>query len=149
MRAFFHPATCVALALAAAGCGKPGEVYADHGYVRLPAVKGNPAVAYFTLHGGKDAAVLLSVTSPAVIKAEMHESMSHGSMASMAPIAHVPLPADGTLEFRPGGKHVMLYTLNPSVEAGGTIPLVFTFANNDRVQINAPVIAAGDTPPKE
>lgn len=149
MRAFFRLAVPAAVALALAGCGTPKEIRADHAYVRLPAVKGNPAVAYFTLHGGKDAAVLLSVTSPAVIKAEMHESMAHGSMASMAPIGHLPLPANGTLEFSPGGKHVMLYSLNPSVETGGTIPLVFTFANNDRVQINAHVIAAGDAPPTD
>lgn len=144
--------TVAAVALLA-GCGQPKQVFADHGYVRLAAVKGNPAVAYFTLHGGTSDATLISVTSPAVIKTELHESMGGegmgpGAMASMAPVQQVTLPADGKVEFKPGGKHVMLYDVNPSIQAGGTIPLIFTFADNLRIQIDAPVIAAGSPPPK-
>lgn len=148
MRAMFSVATPIMLALALAGCGPSKEVHADKSYVRLPAVKGNPAVAYFTLHGGKDDTVLLSVTSPAVIRSELHESMTSGGMAAMAPISRVPLPAEGEIAFKPGGKHVMLFDVDPTVEAGGTIPLVFTFANNDRIQIAAPVVAPGTAPPK-
>ncbi len=148
MRAMFSVATAMMLALALAGCGPSKEIHADKSYVRLPAVKGNPAVAYFTLHGGQGDTALLSVTSPAVVRSELHESMTSGGMAAMAPIDRVPLPAGGEIEFKPGGKHVMLFDISPSVEAGGTIPLVFTFANNDRIQIAAPVIAPGAPPPK-
>lgn len=139
----------LAAALIVTGCQQPKEIYADKGYVRLAAVKGNPAVAYFTLHGGAKDNVLLSVTSPAVIKTELHESMTAGGMASMAPLKSLPLPAGARISFAPGGKHVMLYDLNPAIKRGGTIPLVFTFADNLRIEIDAPVIAAGDPPPKQ
>jgi copper(I)-binding protein len=151
MRALF-PVVMVAATAALSGCQQPREIRADHAYVRLPAVKGNPAVAYFSLHGGPADNVLVSVTSPVVIRSELHESMSGNmaghAMASMTPVQSVPLPADGTVEFKPGGKHVMLYGVNAVVKPGDTINLVFTFADNQRVQTDATVIAAGDQPPK-
>ncbi|MFM9827228.1 MAG: copper chaperone PCu(A)C [Sphingomonas sp.] len=139
----------IALAAASvASCGQPREIFVDHGYVRLSAVSGNPAVAYFTLHGGGEATMLLSVTSPTTIKTELHESMAKGGMSSMAPIKDVALPPKADIAFQPGGKHVMLFNVNPGVKPGDTMPLIFTFANNLRIQYDAPVIAAGDPAPK-
>lgn len=130
------------------GCGEPAQIYVDKGYVRLPAVAGRPGVAYFTLHGGTADTSLLSVTAPSVIKSELHESMTSGSMSSMRPVEKLPLPAKASLSFAPGGKHVMLFDINKSVKPGGTMKLVFTFSNNLKIEYDAPVIAAGDAPPK-
>lgn len=155
----------VAAAVSLAGCGEPPQIYVDKGYVRLPAVPGNPGVAYFTLHGGTEDTKLLSVTAPSVVKSELHESMtmnmshdmkgmSHdgmmkgGSMATMTPLKSVPLPGRAVLTFAPGGKHVMLYTINPTVKPGSVMPLIFTFSNNLRIEYDAPVIAAGAPAPK-
>lgn len=135
-------------ALPLAACGQPKQIFVDKGYVRLAAVPGQPSVAYFTLHGGTDATTLLSVTSPTTIKTELHESMTNGAMSSMKPVGDIALPAGGVVTFQPGGKHVMLFDVNQSVKPGTTMPLVFTFANNLRIQYDAPVIAAGETPPK-
>lgn len=142
----FTPFLAAALLLSA--CGEPAQIYIDKGYVRLPAVPGRPGVAYFTLHGGDTDTRLLSVTAPSVIRSELHESMTSGSMASMTPISEVPLPAKAKLRFAPGGKHVMLFDINKAVKPGDTMPLVFTFTNNLKIQYDAPVIAAGDAAPK-
>ena len=140
-----------ALALAAAAlssCGQPKQVYVDHAYVRLPAVKGNPAAAYFTLHGGAEDATLIDVTSPVTIKTEMHETVRDGRMMAMKEIAQVPLPAGGTIKFAPGGKHVMMFDINPGIVAGKDVPMVFSFSNGLRIQYSATSIGAGDAPPK-
>lgn len=140
------------LALAAlplASCGEPPQTFIDKGYVRLPAVDKNPGVAYFSLHGGTRDNRLISVTSPTTIKTEMHESMMNGNRVAMAPIKDIPVPARATVNFAPGGKHVMLFSIDASIKPGGTIPLIFTFADNLRIEYDAPVIAAGDTPPKK
>lgn len=135
--------------LALAACGQPSELRVEKAYVRLPAVAGNPGAAYFTLHGGPRDTRLLSVTSPLVIKSELHESMNHGGTSMMMPARDVPVPAKADLVFAPGGRHAMLYDLNAAVKPGGTIPLVFTFADNTRLQLDARVIGAGDPAPKE
>ncbi len=130
-------------------CSPPPALDADHGYVRLAAVKGNPAAAYFTLHGGQSDATLISVGSTVAIRAEMHESMKSGSMASMKPIGSVAVPAGATIEFAPGGRHVMLFDMNPGIKRGSIVPLVFQFGNGVRFERKAIAIAAGDAPPKE
>jgi len=87
------------------------------------------------------------VTSEVAIRAELHESMQKGNMASMKPIDHVALPAASKVVFAPGGKHVMLYDINPTIVPGRTVPLLFTFADGLRILYNAPAIAAGDPAP--
>jgi copper(I)-binding protein len=87
MRLFLNLAVA---ATALSACGQAPQLYVDKGYVRLPAVKGNPGVAYFTVHGGDADTRLLNVTAPSVIRTELHESMMRGSMASMSPIKAVP-----------------------------------------------------------
>ncbi|MEO5866881.1 MAG: copper chaperone PCu(A)C [Sphingomonas sp.] len=133
--------------LALSGCQQK-IVYVDKGYVRLSAVPGQPAAAYFTVHGGGSDTTLLSVSSEVAIKTEMHESMTMNGMSSMKAIDHIPLPADGTIVFAPGGKHVMLTDINPIVKPNQSVALTLTFANGERILYDAPVIAAGDPAPK-
>jgi len=136
----------LAVLLALTGC-QPKAIYVSDGYVRLSAVPRHPAIAYFTLHGGATDATLVSVTSEVAIRAEIHESMQKGNMASMKPLDHVALPAASKIIFAPGGKHVMLYDVNPTIVPGRTLPLVFTFADGLRIAYAAQVIAAGDPAP--
>lgn len=151
IRALARPALLGAALLATgiAGCGEAPVLRVDHAYVRLSAVKGNPSAAYFTVHGGPAATKLLSVTSPFVIKSELHASMQHNGAAMMMPERAIDVPAKAELTFAPGGRHAMLYDVNEGVKPGGRIPLVFTFADNSRIEVTAPVIAAGDAAPKE
>lgn len=135
------------VACAALGACRGHDSYVDKGYVRLPAVKGQPAAAYFTLHGSGKDMTLISINTEYAIRSEMHESMKMGGMSSMKPINHLALPAGGTLQFKPGGKHLMLYDMNPEIVPGRTLALTFTFSDGTRLSYPALVIAAGDTPP--
>ena len=136
-----------AAAMALGACGQPPQIYVDKGYVRLGASPRSPSAAYFTLHGGASDATIIAVSTEVAIKTEMHESMMQGNVSSMKPIDRLPLPAETRIEFKPGGKHVMLFDMNPGIKPGRTIPLVFTFANGQRIEYDAKVIAAGDPPP--
>lgn len=149
IRAFARPLALVGLGIAGSlgGCGEAPVLRVDHAYVRLAAVKGNPSAAYFTVHGGPRATRLLSVTSPLVVKSELHASMKQGDAMTMTPEAAVDVPAKAELVFAPGGRHAMLYDVNEAVKPGGSVPLVFTFADNSRLELSAPVIAAGDPAP--
>ena len=74
--------------------------------------------------------------------------MTANGMSTMKPIDHIPLPADGRIVFAPGGKHIMLYDINPIVKPHQSMPLILTFSNGERIEYDAPVIAAGDPAPK-
>lgn len=137
----------LAAALLLAACGGPKQITIDHGWVRLAAVQGHPAAAYFTIHGGPADATLMDVDSPVAIRSQMHETVTANGVDSMQPIEKVPVPAGGTVKFAPGVRHVMLFNLSPSVKPGGTVPLRFTFTDGSEFTIDAKAIAAGDPAP--
>ena len=137
----------LAAVLLIAGCGN-GDVRIDPGYIRLPAVAGQPAAGYFTIHGGDHDATLISVSSERAVRAEMHQSMSGaGNMSSMRPLQSVAVPAHQDVKFEPGGRHVMIYGLGAGVAPGDRIQLLLTFADGSRFEAYPPVIAAGAAAP--
>ena len=136
------------IALLLAGCGQAREPSVEGAWLRLAAAPGRPASAYFTLNGGRTDELLMSVTSPVAIKSEMHETTKSGSMSSMAPLRQIALPAKGEIAFAPGGKHVMLFDMNPRIKPGSTVPLLLTFADSTKINVEVKAIAAGDPPPK-
>jgi len=142
----------VAIAVVAflAGCQQaPKDVTADSAWVRLPAVAGNPGAAYFTLRGGTKDATLLSVGAKFAVRTELHESMKgHEGMMTMAPVKDLPVPAGGTVAFEPGGKHVMLFDIAPTLKPGEKAPLTLTLSDGKTITVDAIVVGAGDPAPK-
>ena len=130
-------------AMALASCSQPKELSVDGAWVRLGAVTGRPAAAYFTVHGGPAPATLISVTTDVAIKAEMHETMDKGGISTMAPIAKVEIPANTDVSFAPSGRHVMLFSMNSGIKPGDRVMLTFAFADGTRILNNANVVAAG------
>jgi copper(I)-binding protein len=127
-----------------AACSQaPTQPQVTGGYVRLAAVPSNPAAAYFTIQGGPETTALITVTTNVAIGHEMHESMTAGGMTGMKPLRSVPVPRDGVVEFKPGGRHVMLTNVNPGIKPGYRMLFSFTFANGQRLQTKLPVIGAG------
>ncbi|MES2753914.1 MAG: copper chaperone PCu(A)C [Pseudomonadota bacterium] len=138
----------ICLFAALGGCQQAKEITISDGWLRLAAAPGRPAAAYFTLHGGATDATLLSVTSPVAIRTELHESMKQGAAMTMRPLQQVALPAGQTVTFAPGGKHLMVFDVNPVVKPGGGAQLEFTFADGLRLQYTVKAVGAGDPPPK-
>ena len=136
-------ATAGAMAVGAlGGCSAKPELSTEEGWVRLAAVPGRPAAAYFVIHGGPRPLDLIGVSSDVAITSEMHE----GGMA-MKKVDSVPIPAGATVAFEPGGRHVMLYDMNQGVKPGRILSLLLTFSDGTRLRQGARVIAAGDTAP--
>lgn len=133
-------------AAALAGCGGPDRVTVDDAWIRLPAVAGRPGAAYFTLEGGPANATLINVSADIAVRAEMHDSMTAaGGMTRMTPLTSVAVPAKTQTAFAPGGRHVMLFDINPKAKAGRIYKLTLNFANGGRIYADA--MAAGPADP--
>lgn len=141
-------APLIVVATGLTGCAQEKQLYVSDAWVRLAAVDGRPAGGYFTLHGGPTDAVLVSVATDVATRTELHESRMSGAGMTMAAISEVPVAALKEVRFAPGGKHAMLFNLNPAVKPGGSLTFTFTFADSTRIQQKARVIAAGDPAPK-
>jgi periplasmic copper chaperone A len=125
-------------------CTKPKPQSVENATVRLSAVTGNPSAAYFTLTPSAVDDRLMSVSSPLVIRAEMHDIMMSGGMMKMTPLSDgVAVKAGSALTFASGGKHVMLFDVSPKVTPGGKMPLTLTFASGATLATQADVKAAG------
>ena len=139
-------AAALAASLFAASCqeSETAAVGVEKAWVRLPAVAGRPGAAYFTIRTGRPD-VLLQVTTTASARAEMHESMERGAgMAAMRPLETLAL-GEGETRFEPGGKHVMLYEVDPALKPGGTVALTLRFSKAPPVTVQAKLLAAGDS----
>jgi len=136
------------LAAALAGCSRASRVEVDDAWIRLPAVPGRPGAAYFTLHGGPSDATLINVSAEIAIRAEMHESMTGaGGMSAMKPLAGVAVPARTDIAFAPGGRHVMLFDINPKAKAGRIYKLTLNFGNGGRLYVDAMTVGAAAPAP--
>jgi periplasmic copper chaperone A len=129
------------LALLASGCGEPQQLSVTDAVVKLSPVDSNPSVLYFTVNGGQTDVDLVRVGSPSVIRTEMHDSMSDPKtgMMTMAPLTRVKIPANGTVEFKRGGKHAMLFGVNKVARGLERLNAEFAFSNGQRLIVEAPV----------
>jgi hypothetical protein len=106
-----------------------------------PAPPQAPAAVYFTLKNtGKLDDKLLSVSTPAAGDAMLHQNLNLSGTMQMRPLeAGVALPAGGTVEFKPGGLHVMLVDIKKPLKDGEFFPLTLLFAHAGKVTVKVAV----------
>lgn len=121
----------------------PGVVVTD-AMVRLPAVPGTPGAAYFTVSQGSGAPrKIASVYVEGVERAEMHETKDENGISKMEQVKEVPIEAGKSVQFKPGGLHVMLFEVGDMLKAGGTTELTVTLDNGDKVSVPARIETIG------
>ncbi|MCJ2186340.1 copper chaperone PCu(A)C [Novosphingobium beihaiensis] len=110
---------------------KPG-ITASEGRLVLPVVAGRPAAVYFSIHNnGPDTATLAGVHVAGAAKAEMHKTEG----GKMSPVETVEITPGATIQFAPGGYHVMAFDLSGGLKAGETTELTLTFSDRDKTPL--------------
>ena len=125
-----------------AACDRQPEapkVQVEEAVVQLPAVSGRPGAAYFTVRTNNDPTTLVSVTSPRIERIELHDTRMEGNVMRMGPATDLTFGDE--LKFEQGGKHAMLFGIDPALKAGDKIPLTLTFAPAPPVIVEAEVRA--------
>lgn len=90
---------------------------------------------------GKTAERLLRVTTPAAETVELHETTLTGEVMSMQPLNFIEIPANGQVELKPGGMHLMLAGLKQDLKPGDRVALQLVFENAGTIKIDAEVRA--------
>lgn len=125
------------------GCAEPQPLYVDGASISVAANADSPSAGYFTVHGGPEAVQLRAVTMDVAHRVEMHESVMDKGMMTMRPMEQVDIPAKSSVTFAPGGRHVMIFGLNPAVAKAGKADMTLIFSNGDRLIVTAAVRAQG------
>ncbi len=140
---FASALTVLAAPVLLSACADPAPLYVDRAWVQINPNDAGPASGYFTIHGGAEPTRLLSVTTEGAQRIEMHESIEKNGMMTMQAVESVDVPAKSKVEFAPGGKHLMIFGVNPAIVETGKLTMTMFFANGDRLIVDAVVRKAG------
>jgi copper(I)-binding protein len=129
---------------APAETGIPGVTIGNPRMV-LAAVPGNPAAVYFDLAYDNDRSLALNRVSVEGAKsAEFHDYGMWDSKMQMQPMLPLPLKKGDKVEFKPGGKHVMVMGVPATMKPGGTAKVTIVVSGGGKQTFDAPIKAAGD-----
>ena len=106
------------------------EPIGSRGLTSAYAVVENPGAAELQIVG---------VTADVAGSVEMHEMTRAGEMMKMAPMTTATVPAHGTMAFKPGGAHLMLFDVKRQLKEGDRVTLTFTASTGTRVTATAAV----------
>ena len=134
---------CIASLLVAACVPASGGVVVKDAFARASPTGAETGGAFATIvNNGQAADRLVSASSPAAKTVELHETVDENGVMKMV---HHPegweIPAGGTLELKPGGKHIMLIGLTAPLEAGKKIQVTLNFEKAGAQTIDVPVKA--------
>ncbi|APG63080.1 hypothetical protein LPB140_10120 [Sphingorhabdus lutea] len=139
----------ILVAFALQSCSQPKQLNIVDASVRLSPVDKNPSALYFTILGGDQDDELLHVYTRSAIRTEMHESKMENGMMSMEKLNTVPVPAKSKIEFKQGGKHVMLWGINLKARKMAMIEMRFSFASGKELIVETPVTEMNGEKPDE
>jgi len=118
-----------------------GALRVTGGYLPQPASP-SVAAAYFTVtNGGSVPDALVSASSDVSSEVGLHDTVSHGSTASMVAISALTVPAHGDAVLTPGGRHLMLMNPTRTLVVGDHVTLHLRFRNAGTVDLRVPVVS--------
>lgn len=120
----------------------PPAVSVDGAWARATVPGQMGSAAYFTIRNGGGDDKLLSVSSPAA-DASLHSTSMDNGVMRMRPLRALDIPANGSVELKPGGTHVMLMGLKQPLQAGASLELDLRFEKSGERKISAEVRPAG------
>ena len=121
-----------------------GEIRIATPWARATAGMATAGAAYMTLNNtGATADRLIEASSPVAAKTEVHTHIIEGDIMRMRPVDGVELPPGGSVDFQPGGLHVMLIGLTGPLQEGESFPLTLNFAKAGAATVEVEVLQPG------
>lgn len=119
-----------------------GNVSVTDGWLRF-IVPTSPAAGYFRLDNNTNAAIEpVGAASPGCGELMLHQSRNVNGTETMSPVKNVRIPAHGSLEFTPGGYHLMCMSPTATLSPGKSVPVTLKFADGKSLTVDFPVRGA-------
>jgi copper(I)-binding protein len=90
---------------------------------------------------------LVSASSPAAAKVELHVHINEGGVMKMREVPGYDVPAKGSFELRPGGAHLMFMNIKQPFKEGEKVPVILKFEKAGEVRAEFHVGRLGESPP--
>lgn len=120
----------------------PGQVTVLNPMSRPVPMAGGNGAAFMTIQNGTDATVRLVAAEAEVADVvELHETVQEGDIMRMIPQPEGwEIEPGGTLQLRPGGKHVMMIGVPEPPAVGDTFALTLRFEDGSAIELTVPVM---------
>ncbi len=116
------------------------QIVVENAWVReVPPVSVMSAAFLRIRNTGNEDDILIGVRSDASRIAEIHTTIMKDSMMKMRRLKEVKIPAGGSVEFRPMGKHIMLIDLKKPLKAGDKVKIILIFKKSGKITVEASV----------
>jgi copper(I)-binding protein len=143
-------ATVVGLGLAAtaqAQNAKVGNVQIENAYTRATVPGQQVAGGFMKIENKGAADQLISASSPIADEVQLHTMTMEDNVMKMRQVKAIDIPANGSVELKPGGLHIMFMGIKEPLAAGGSIPVKLKFAKAGEVEVKLPVNAMSGQAP--
>lgn len=136
-------------ACAAAQAETPAAITVEHAWARATSASQRVGGVFLTIvdHGGPDR--LLSATTPAAESLQLHESTDDGGVMKMRMVPVLPLVHGQSVQFKPGGYHLMAMGLKRQLTPGARFPVTLNFEKAGAVSAMVTVGSAGAAGPRD
>ncbi len=128
-----------ALALSAAAFAGPdvkvGNLTIAHPWARATPGAVKNSAAFFSVENKGSADKLVGVAGDVAREIQIHTMITEAGVMKMREIKSLDVPANGKLELKPGGLHIMLIGLKDGLKDGTTFPLTLKFEKAGEVKV--------------
>jgi len=122
------------------------ELVVKDAWTRPPLPPQNNIAVFMTIsNAGPTARSVVSVSTPDARKAELHEVHMEGKMMKMTPIKTLQVPANGSVELKPGSFHIMCFGIKKSLKSGDAVSMVLTLDDGNKIPVAVTVRPAQES----
>ena len=122
-----------------------GQLKIENPYARATVPGQKAAGGFMKIENKGTADQLIAASSPVAGEMQLHTMTMDGNVMKMREVKAIEVPANGTVELKPGGLHLMFMDIKSPLKAGEAVPVKLKFQKAGEVEIKVPVreISAG------
>ena len=122
------------------------QIQIDKPWARATAPGAKVAGGYMVIrNAGAAADRLVSASSPASARVELHVHLNEGGVMKMREVPGYEVPAKGSFELKPGGAHLMFMQIKRPFKEGEKLPVTLKFEKAGEIKAEFHVGRLGES----
>jgi copper(I)-binding protein len=112
------------------------QIEIDNAWTRATPPGAKTAAGYMTIRNQSSSPDrLIGAASPLAARVEMHVHLHDGDVMRMRQVKGYDIPANGSLELKPGGAHLMFVDVKRPFKEGEKIPVTLRFERAGEMKV--------------
>ncbi len=120
-----------------------GQLKIENPYARATAPGQKAAGGFMKIENKGTADQLIAASSPVAGEMQLHTMAMDGNVMKMREVKAIDVPANGSVDLKPGGLHLMFMDIKTPLKAGEAVPVKLKFQKAGEVEIKVPVREMG------